>query len=76
MEEVHRYLCGSTFVWCSSKQGTMHMGAPHCLHWKVVVFLPLPFLLLHMEQFLCMRLPEVDIPICAGKWPSVSLVSG
>ena len=64
---VYRYRCGSTFVWCSSKQGTMHIRALHCLHMYVVVFLPLPFLWLQTEQFLCRWTPEADFSICAGK---------
>ena len=39
--QPYRYLWRSTFVWCSSKHGMMHMGILHCLHMNVVVFLPL-----------------------------------
>ena len=40
---VQRYLCGSTFEWYSSKQGTTHIGRLHCLQLYIVVFLPFSY---------------------------------
>ena len=57
-ELVHKYLCGSTLVWYSSKHGVMHIGRLHCLHMYVVVFLPRPLFLLHTVHSVCLFFPD------------------
>ena len=68
-----RWCVGSTLVCYNSKHVTTHI---HCLHWYVVVFLPLPLLLEHTTQAGWEGLPLEQDGTLPGTWRSLNRAIG